>query len=55
MNGIDKMLRCHIIVDERCVNLIEEFENYTWKKDKNTNEYKNEPVDSYNHGIDACR
>ncbi len=24
---------------------IEELENYTWKKDKATNEYSNEPVD----------
>ena len=43
------------IVDERCVKLIEELENYTWKKDKKTNEYINEPVDSYNHCIDAIR
>ena len=43
------------IVDERCVKLIEELENYTWYKDKKTNEYINRPVDSYNHVIDACR
>lgn len=55
MNGIDKMLRCHIIVDERCTGLIEEFENYTWKKDKQSNEYMNEPCDAFNHGIDAVR
>ena len=44
-----------IIVDERCSGLIEEFENYTWKKDKKTGEYINEPVDNFNHGIDALR
>ena len=35
--------------------VIEELENYTWKKDKKTNEYINEPVDTYNHTIDAIR
>lgn len=54
-NGIDRMLRYSIIVDERCAKTIEEFENYTWRKDKQTNEYINEPVDSFNHHIDAIR
>ncbi|WP_228115442.1 terminase large subunit, partial [Staphylococcus aureus] len=44
-----------IIVDERCFKTIEELDNYTWKKDKNTGEYYNEPVDTYNHCIDAIR
>lgn len=44
-----------IVVDDRCVKTIEELENYTYKKDKATNEYTNEPVDSYNHCIDAIR
>lgn len=44
-----------ITIDERCVHTIEEFENYTWVKDKNSGEYKNEPVDSFNHCIDALR
>ncbi|EPH72688.1 hypothetical protein D927_03107, partial [Enterococcus faecalis 02-MB-BW-10] len=30
-------------------------ENYTWAKDKKTGEYTNEPIDSYNHVIDALR
>lgn len=53
--GIGRLLQNKIVVDERCVNLIEEFENYTWEKDKKTNEYINKPVDSFNHGIDALR
>lgn len=53
--GIQWLLQYDLIVDDRCVKLIEELENYTWKKDKKTNEYKNEPVDSYNHLIDASR
>ena len=55
MQGIQYLLQYEWIVDERCVKLIEELENYTWKKDKKTNEYINEPVDSYNNCIDAIR
>lgn len=55
INGIDKMQRYNIIIDERCKNVIEEFENYTWKKDKKTDEYINEPIDMYNHHIDSIR
>lgn len=55
IQGIQFLSQFDFIVDERCVKLIEELENYTWKKDKATNEYTNKPVDSYNHVIDACR
>lgn len=55
INGIDKMLRHKIVIDERCTNTIEEFENYTWLKDKKTGEYINKPIDLYNHHIDSIR
>lgn len=55
INGIDKMLRCKIVIDERCKNVIEEFENYTWEKDKKTDEYTNRPIDTFNHHIDSIR
>ena len=54
-NGIDKMQRYDIIIDERCTNTREEFENYTWQKDKKTGEYINEPIDMFNHHIDSIR
>lgn len=54
-NGIDRMQRCEIHIDERCTNTIEEFENYTWQKDKKSGEYINQPVDSFNHHIDSIR
>ena len=54
-NGIDRIQRYDIIIDERCTNTIEEFDNYTWKKDKKTGEYINEPVDMFNHHIDSIR
>ena len=49
------MLQHKIVVDERCVKTIEELDNYTWQKDKQSEEYINKPVDSYNHCIDAIR
>ena len=54
-NGIDRIQRYDIIVDERCTNTIEEFDNYTWVKDKKTGEYINQPVDMFNHHIDSIR
>lgn len=55
MQGLQWLLQHEIIIDERCFKTITEFENYTWKKDKKTGEYINEPVDTYNHTIDAIR
>lgn len=53
--GIQWLLQYDLVIDDRCVKLKEELENYTWRKDKKTGEYTNEPVDSYNHLIDALR
>lgn len=53
--GISFMQQYRLVVDDRCVKTIEELENYTYKKDRQTGEYTNEPVDSYNHEIDAIR
>lgn len=55
LQGIQFIQQYNIVIDERCFKTIEEFENYTWKKDKKTGEYINEPVDTYNHTIDAIR
>lgn len=55
IQGLQFLSQYELIVDDRCVKLIEELENYTWKKDKKTGEYINEPIDSYNHVIDAIR
>lgn len=55
IHGIQYLMQFELIVDDRCVKLMEELENYTWKKDKKTGEYMDEPVDSYNHVIDAAR
>lgn len=55
IHGIQWIGQYELIVDERCFKVCEELENYTWKKDKKTGEYINEPVDTFNHTIDAIR
>ena len=53
--GIQTLQQYQIVVNPECKGLIEEFQNYSWQKDKLTNEYVNKPVDKYNHYIDALR
>lgn len=55
IHGIQWIHQYELIVDERCYKVREELDNYTWKKDKKTGEYINEPVDTFNHTIDAIR
>lgn len=55
LQGIQKLQQYELIVDFSCVCLLEELENYSYKKDKATGEYLNEPIDRYNHAIDALR
>lgn len=55
IQGIQWINQHTLIIDERCKNTIEELDNYTWKKDKKTGEYINEPVDNFNHCLDALR
>lgn len=52
--GIVKMLEYKIKITKRSVNLIKEFRNYTYMQDKD-GKWLNEPIDAYNHGIDAAR
>lgn len=55
LNGIQLLQSYTIYIHPRCVNTIMEFENYTWQKDKKTDEYINKPIENYNHLIDALR
>lgn len=52
--GIDKMRTMKICVTKRSLNVIKEFKNYIWDKDKDGN-FINTPVDALNHAIDAAR
>lgn len=55
LQGIQKIQQYELIVSPGCKDTIEELSNYSWKKDKNTNEYINEPIDEFNHCMDALR
>ena len=55
MHGIQQLQNYEIIVHPSCEGIITELENYSWQKDKKTNEYINKPIDSFNHYIDALR
>ena len=55
IHGIQKLQNYEIIIHPSCVGIITEFENYTWQKDKKTDEYINKPIDDFNHYLDALR
>lgn len=44
-----------LYVTKDSVNLIDELQNYTWEKDKATGNLLNQPIDKYNHLLDALR
>lgn len=45
---------CEIIIDPKCKNLITEFQNFSYVKDKNTGKYKEgEYTHEWSHGIDG--
>lgn len=54
MAGIDKMQSMNIHVTSDSNNMLNEFHNYVWDKDKNDN-YINKPADHDNHLIDSVR
>ena len=54
MWGVDLMKQKHIHVTKRSLNIIKEFRNYTYDKDKE-GKLLNKPIDLFNHGIDAIR
>ena len=53
--GIDILRRYELMVTKRSLNLIYELRNYKWKDNKITGETMNEPVDKFNHLLDAVR
>jgi len=52
--GLDWMMSRRIFITPESRNLMKEFYSYTWKQDKN-GKWLPEPVDAFNHGIDAAR
>ena len=55
LNGIQRLQQYKMIIKPNCRTVISELENYSWKKDKQSNEYINEPIDQFNHTLDALR
>lgn len=55
MHGIQHIMQYEIIVDPKCINTINELENYGYKKNRTTGQYTNTPIDDYNHLLDALR
>lgn len=53
--GIDYVQAQSISITSRSVNLLKEYDNYAWKIDKDSSEPLNDPIDMYNHCMDAIR
>jgi phage terminase large subunit len=54
LNGIRKIQSYNIHITASSENIINEFQNYIWKKDKN-NQKTDVAEDSFNHAIDSIR
>jgi phage terminase large subunit len=54
LHGIDLIKRHNLFITATSTNLINEFNSYVWKQDKNLKNL-DEPVDAENHGIDCLR
>jgi phage terminase large subunit len=54
MHGIQWLQQHTIIIDSRCINTRNEFQQYQWQRDKDGNAIRR-PVDKNNHIIDALR
>lgn len=54
LHGIQTLQQYQIIVHPSCEGIITEFENYSWKRNKN-GEYINEPISQFDHYIDSLR
>lgn len=48
------MQELKIRVTKRSTNVLKEFRNYTYRQNKD-GKWLNEPIDAYNHAIDAIR
>lgn len=54
MAGLQKMQEMPIYITKRSTNVKKEFRNYTYRQSKD-GKWLNEPIDAYNHAIDAIR
>ncbi len=54
-SGIDFIQGFRILIHPRCVNFITEISNYSWEKDNVSGKRLNQPIDDFNHLMDAMR
>lgn len=55
LQGIQYVQDQRISVTKRSLNIIREYRNYLWDKDKTTEQALNKPIDDFNHTMDAIR
>lgn len=53
--GIQRLQSYRMNVTNKSLDIKRELENYKWKVDKTTNEPTKEPIDDFNHALDAIR
>ena len=53
--GISSVQSYKINVTQESLGTIDELRNYSWRRDGMTSCYINEPIDNYNHALDALR
>lgn len=53
--GIAQVKQFKLHITKRSIKLLDELDNYKWIKDEATDTYTNEPIDSWNHALDALR
>ena len=54
-NGIQILKRYKMHITQRSLNIIYELRNYKWQEDRINGTIKNQPIDKYNHALDALR
>lgn len=55
LNGIQLLQNYTIVVQRQSQHILEELENYVWQKHSKTGSPLDQPIDEYNHGLDAGR
>lgn len=53
--GIAQVSQFKLHITKRSVKMLDELDNYKWIKDESTDTYTNEPIDAWNHSLDALR
>jgi phage terminase large subunit len=55
LDGLQRLQGIKIFVHRASQNIQRELENYTWRKERSTGKQLDEPIDEWNHALDAVR